>query len=70
MASIGPYAIAIIRPETLVRWHRAGFPANIGVESAVCTESSVLIDYVWQLFIDFLRRMSGSSSFSSNLYAG
>src|SRR5258708_32871390 len=25
MVSIGPQAITIIRPETLVRWHRAGF---------------------------------------------
>src|SRR6266436_590012 len=39
--------------------------AGTGVGNpAVCTESSVLIDYVWAAVLsDFLRRMSGSSSF-------
>ena len=32
LVSIGLKAITIIRPETLVRWHRAGFPSVLAVE--------------------------------------
>ena len=56
-------AIAIIpRPSSAGIGPASG---DIGVGNpALCTESSVLIDYVWAAVLsDFLRRMSGSSSF-------
>jgi hypothetical protein len=54
-------AIAIIpRPSSAGIGPASGDIGN----PAVCTESSVLIDYVWAAVLsDFLRRMSGSSSF-------
>src|SRR5262249_57238360 len=35
LVSIGLKAITIIRPETLVRWHRAGFPSVLAVGNSL-----------------------------------
>jgi hypothetical protein len=55
-------AIAIIPRPSSARIGPASGDIGVG-NPAVCTESSVLIDYVWAAVLsDFLRRMSGSSS--------
>ena len=38
--------LTIIRPETLVRWHRAGFSLLLALEVPVCTENLIRVDDV------------------------